>query len=120
MKSYRDLIVWQKSMSWVTIVYSLTSKIPESEKFGLISQIRRSSVAIPSNIAEGSGRNSNNEFVHFLGIANGSTYELITQLMISKRLELVEEVKITPIIHNLVEVSNMNFALQKSLKTNNK
>lgn len=58
--------------------------------------------------------------MHFLGIANGSTYELITQLMISKRLELVEEVKITPIIHNLVEVSNMNFALQKSLKTNNK
>ena len=57
MKSYRDLIVWQKSMSWVTLVYSLTSKIPESEKFGLISQIRRSSVSIPSNIAEGYGRN---------------------------------------------------------------
>lgn len=57
MKSYRDLIVWQKSMSWVTMVYTLSSKIPESEKFGLISQIRRSSVSIPSNIAEGYGRN---------------------------------------------------------------
>ena len=85
-------------------------------KFNLISQIKRCAVSIPSNIAEGSGRNSNNEFAHFLGIANGSTYELITQLMISKRLKLIAEEKISTIINELVEVSNMNFALQRSLK----
>ena len=120
MHNFRKLDIWLKSMDLVVEIYQLTNTFPNHEKFGLSSQMNRSAVSIPSNIAEGSGRNSNNEFVHFLGIANGSTYELIAQLMISKRLELVEEVKITPIIHNLVEVSNMNFALQKSLKTNNK
>ena len=89
MKSYRDLIVWQKSMSWVTLVYSLTSKIPESEKFGLISQIRRSSVSIPSNIAEGAGRNTKKDFDNFLGISLGSSFELDTQLVISNRLGYV-------------------------------
>lgn len=70
--------------------------------------MKKCAVSIPSNIAEGSGRNSNNEFVHFLGIANSSTYELLTQLLISKRLKLIEEEKISQIIHNLVEISNMN------------
>ena len=120
MHQFEKLKIWQKAMDIAVDVYKVTSELPSDEKFNLTHQIKECAVSIPSNIAEGSGRNSNNEFVHFLGIANGSTYELITQLMISKRLELVEEVKITPIIHNLVEVSNMNFALQKSLKTNNK
>jgi four helix bundle protein len=75
-------------------------------------------VSIPSNIAEGSGRNYDKEFVQFLGIANGSTFELITQLILAKRLKLINEDTIQPIINQLVEVSNMNFA-QKSLKTNN-
>jgi four helix bundle protein len=78
--------------------------------------MKRCAVSIPSNIAEGSGRNSKNEFAHFLGIANESTFELITQLMISKRLELIDNEKIVSIINELVEVSNMNFALQKTLK----
>lgn len=120
MHQFEKLKIWQKAMDIAVDVYKVTSELPSDEKFNLTHQIKKCAISIPSNIAEGSGRNSNNEFVHFLGITNGSTYELITQLMISKRLELVEEVKITPIIHNLVEVSNMNFALQKSLKTNNK
>ena len=91
MKSYRDLIVWQKSMSWVTIVYSLTSKIPESEKFGLISQIRRSSVAIPSNIAEGCGRQGANETIHFLHISRGSLFELETQLYLASDLGFLQD-----------------------------
>lgn len=78
--------------------------------------MKRCAVSIPSTIVEGSETNSKNEFAHFLGIANGSTFELITPLMISKRLELIEEEKIEPIINELVEVSNMNFALQKTLK----
>lgn len=118
MHQFEKLKIWQKAMDIAVDVYKVISDLPSDEKFNLTYQIKKCAVSIPSNIAEGSGRNSNNEFVHFLGIANGSTYELITQLMISKRLELVEEEKIAPIIYNLVEVTNMNFALQKTLKSN--
>ena len=115
MKSYRDLIVWQKSMSWVTIVYSLTSKIPESEKFGLISQIRRSSVAIPSNIAEGAGRNSNAQFKNFLQISIGSCFEVETQLIMSKELEYISEEELETISKELDSIMKMNHNLQKTL-----
>jgi four helix bundle protein len=120
MHNFEKLKIWQKAMDVAVHVYEISSLLPSDEKFNLIHQIKKCAVSIPSNIAEGSGRNSNNEFVHFLGIANGSTYELITQLIISKRLELVKEEKITYIIDNLIEVTNMNFALQRSLKTINK
>jgi four helix bundle protein len=80
MKSYRDLIVWQKSMSLVTEVYKLTRQLPDEERFGLISQIKRSSVSIPSNIAEGYGRNYRNDYIRFLQISRGSLYECQTQL----------------------------------------
>ena len=83
----------------------------------LIHQIKKCAVSIPSNIAEGSGRNHNKEFIQFLGIANGSTFELITQLMLAKRLKLINEETVQPIISQLVEVSNMNFSIQKTLKT---
>ena len=83
MKSYRDLIVWQKSMNLVTLVYSLTIDFPENEKFGLTSQIKRSAVSIPSNIAEGFGRNTTGELNQFLGIARGSLAELETLIEIS-------------------------------------
>lgn len=89
MKSYRDLIVWQKSMNWVTFVYSLTSKIPESEKFGLISQIRRSSVSIPSNIAEGYGRNYKKDYLRFLQISRGTLFECQTQIEIAINLGFI-------------------------------
>ncbi|MHC0441454.1 four helix bundle protein [Flavobacterium sp. 3-210] len=116
MHQFKKLKIWQKAMDLVENVYKVCAELPSDKKFNLISQIKRCAVSIPSNIAEGSGRNSNNEFAHFLGIANGSTYELITQLMISKRLKLIAEEKISTIINELVEVSNMNFALQRSLK----
>ena len=120
MHQFEKLKIWQKAMDITVDVYEVASKLPLDEKFNLTHQIKKCAVSIPSNIAEGSGRNSNNEFAHFLGIANGSTYELITQLMVSKRLNLIDEGKVTSIINNLIEVSNMNFALQKSLKPNNK
>ncbi|TDE03834.1 four helix bundle protein [Flavobacterium hiemivividum] len=116
MHQFEKLKIWQKAMDITETVYRACTTLPQEEKFNLTSQMKRCSVSIPSNIAEGSGRNSKNEFAHFLGIANGSTFELITQLMISKRLGLIDELKITPIINELVEVSNMNFALQKTLK----
>jgi len=116
MHQFEKLKIWQKAMNISENVYRVSESLPQDEKFNLTSQMKRCAVSMPSNIAEGSGRNSKNEFAHFLGIANGSTFELITQLMISKRLELIDEEKIAPIINELVEVSSMNFAFQKTLK----
>ena len=95
--------------------YKETSNFPKEEKYGLTSQLRRSAISIPSNIAEGAGRNTNGEFKQFLGIANGSTFELLTQLYLSKRLNLITEEKARPIINEVLEVTKMNYSLQKSL-----
>jgi len=86
MKTYRDLIVWQKSKDLVIAVYKLTEKFPKEEQFGLTSQMRRSAVSIPSNIAEGKLRGTKPEFKRFLSIAYGSGGELETQLIISKEI----------------------------------
>ena len=83
MQTYRDLIVWQKSMSLVIMLYAETKGFPKEEIFGLTSQIQSSVVSIPSNIAEGYGRNSTGDYVRFLQIASGSLYEFQTQLEIS-------------------------------------
>ncbi len=85
--NHKDLEVWKKSMDLVEIVYQLTSDFPDSEKFGLTNQIRRAVVAIPSNIAEGSGRKSDKELIQFLHIALGSLAEVETQYLISLRLK---------------------------------
>ncbi|MDT8346907.1 MAG: four helix bundle protein [Flavobacteriaceae bacterium] len=118
MHNFEKLKIWQKAMDIAVEVYEISLLLPEDEKFNLIHQVKKCAVSIPSNIAEGSGRNSNKEFVQFLGIANGSTFELITQLILSKRLKLVNEEVVQPIINQLVEVSNMNFSFQKTLKNN--
>lgn len=89
MKSYRDLIVWQKSMALVTTVYEITRSFPDTECFGITQQIRRSVVSIPSNIAEGYGRNSKQDYIRFLKIARGSLFELQTQLEISSNLQYI-------------------------------
>lgn len=83
-KSYKRLIVWQRSIELVNEVYKLTTGLPQSEKFGLMSQMRRSAVSIPSNIAEGYKRRSSGQYLHFLSIAEGSSAELDTQLVICK------------------------------------
>lgn len=86
MKTYRGLQVWQKSMTLVTEVYKISKGFPKDEAYGLTSQIRRCAISIPSNMAEGYGRNSTNEYIHFLRIATGSLYELQTQMEISMNL----------------------------------
>jgi len=91
MHNFQELIIWQKAMNIAEAVYKLSKKFPKEERYGLKSQIRRSAVSIASNIAEGAGRNTNGEFKNFLGIASGSSNELMTQLMLSSRLGLVEE-----------------------------
>lgn len=118
MHNFEKLKIWQKAMDIAIKVYEISLILPNDEKFNLIQQIKKCAVSIPSNIAEGAGRNHNKEFIQFLGIANGSTFELITQLILAKRLKLIDEETIQPIINQLVEISNMNFSFQKTLNTN--
>jgi four helix bundle protein len=92
MKGHRDLRVWQESIGLVKDIYAITSRFPDEEKFGLISQMRRSAVSIPSNIAEGAARGSQREFAQFLVIARGSLGELETQLIIAKELNYLSEI----------------------------
>lgn len=119
MHNFEKLIIWQKAMDIAVNVYEISLLLPEDERFNLIHQIKKCAVSIPSNIVEGAGRNSNKEFVQFLGIANGSTFELITQLILAKRLKLISEEIVQPVIKQLVEVSNMNFSFQNKLKNTN-
>lgn len=116
MNSYQELKIWNKGMVLVEQVYFLMQQLPDDEKFGLVSQIKRCSVSIPSNIAEGAGRNSNKEFLRFLSIANGSTTELETQLLLVIRLKFVSEEIINPLLEICDEIKKMNFSLQKSIK----
>ena len=118
MHNFEKLKIWQKAMDIAVAVYEISAVLPIDERFNLIHQIKKCAVSIPSNIAEGSGRNHNKEIIQFLGIANGSTFELITQLILAKRLNLIDATITQPIINQLVEVSNMNFSFQKTLNTN--
>ena len=95
--SYKDLEVWKKSMELVKLIYILTKKLPKEELYGLVSQMRRSAVSIPSNIAEGQSRKSSREFIQFLTIARGSKSELETLLYITKELYPIdgEEIKLS-------------------------
>ncbi|MEO9510784.1 MAG: four helix bundle protein [Flavobacteriaceae bacterium] len=113
MNNYKELIVWEKSMLLVELVYEISSLFPPEEKFGLTSQIRRSAVSIPSNIAEGAGRNSNKEFRNFLSIANGSLNEMNTQLELSKRFGFVKQESLETVFVLANEVQKMIYALIK-------
>lgn len=88
-QSYKDLLIWQKGMALVKSIYLLCEQLPKKEVFGLQSQMKRAVISIPSNIAEGYGRNYTQNYVQFLRIARGSLFELETQLIISKELKLV-------------------------------
>ena len=90
-QSNRDLIVWQKSMDLVTLIYKIAKYFPDEEKFGLSSQIKRSAISIPSNIAEGYGRNYRKDYSRFLQIARGSLFECQTQLEIGVNLSFTKE-----------------------------
>ncbi len=115
MHKYQDLIAWQKSMNLVERVYDLTNQFPTKEQYGLISQINRCAVSIPSNIAEGAGRNTKGEFNQFLGIATGSLFELQTQLIISSRVKYSSEAEVEPLLSLIEEIQKMIFGLKKKL-----
>lgn len=115
MHRYQDLKVWQKSMDLVEKVYSITNQLPSKEQFGLTSQINRSAVSIPSNIAEGAGRNSPREFNQFLGIASGSLFELETQLIIVKRVGYLSDDSVRSSIELIGEIHKMIYGLKRNL-----
>ncbi|MCF8358287.1 MAG: four helix bundle protein [Prolixibacteraceae bacterium] len=118
MKTYRDLNVWQKAMTLVEMIYSETKKFPNEEIYGLTSQIRRSGISIPSNIAEGYGRNSTNDYIRFLQIASGSLYEFQTQLEIGFRLKYLSKKKYDEVNTLSVEIEKMLSSLIRKIKEN--
>ncbi|HJO93532.1 MAG TPA: four helix bundle protein [Victivallales bacterium] len=115
-KTYRDLLVWQKSMDLVSEIYKTTKNFPREEQYGLISQIRRCAVSIPSNIAEGYGRNSSNDYIRFLQISVGSLYELQTQIEISYNLKYLLEESFKTIYEKTKELERMLSSMIKKLK----
>ena len=114
-QGYRDLVVWQQAMDVAVETYRLTSSFPKEEMFGLTSQMRRAAVSIASNIAEGEGRKSLNEFSHFLGITLGSKSELETQLILSERVNLLKETDTEPIKKSLDDIGKMLTALRRNI-----
>ena len=115
MHSFKDLKVWERAIELTALIYRSTKEFPKEEKFGLISQIRRSAVSVPSNIAEGAGRNTDGEFKQFLGIAKGSLYELETLLIISNKINLMSKNEYKELVSLIEEISKMISGLKKSL-----
>jgi four helix bundle protein len=118
-RTYRDLLVWQKSMALVTEVYKTTRSFPKDEIYGLAGQMRRCATSIPSNIAEGYGRNSSSDYVRFLRITMGSLYELQTQLDISLNLRYVTEDCHGKLFESSREVERMLSSLMRKLENKN-
>ncbi|MDD4287152.1 MAG: four helix bundle protein [Candidatus Peribacteraceae bacterium] len=117
--SYRKLKVWEKAMELVKIVYELTSTFPKEEQYGLVSQMRRSAISLPSNIAEGSQRTSNKEFANFILIAKGSLAELETQVLTAQMLRYGSENHIEDILRRSDELSRMLHVFHSKLVTHN-
>jgi four helix bundle protein len=109
--SYKELIVWQKSMNLVKLVYAATSSFPREEQYGLANQLRRAAVSIPSNIAEGYGRKSEKEYLRFYAIAYGSALEIETQTIISNELNFINVADFKSIESLLTEVIKMLYVL---------
>ena len=116
MHNLQEIKVWNKAIELSATVYKLVADFPSDERYGLSSQIKRYVVSIASNIAEGAGRNSDQEFVHFLGIANGSAYELQTQVIIASRLSLLTNETSDTLCSQIVEIQKMIFGFKQKLK----
>lgn len=119
MAHFKELIVWQKSINLVTEIYRITEKFPPNEIYGLTSQLRRASVSVPSNIAEGNTRRSKADYLQFLRIARGSCSEIETQIIISKNLGFIDDTIFETLSFNIIEISKMINGLINSLKDSN-
>ncbi|OFX59272.1 MAG: four helix bundle protein [Bacteroidetes bacterium GWB2_41_8] len=118
MKTYRELVVWQKGIELVLLVYNMTKRFPKEELYALADQMKRSSVSVSSNIAEGFGRHSDNDFIRFLNISRGSLFELQTQLEISFRLDFVKSEDYETTMQLATEIDKMLNALISKIKQN--
>lgn len=114
-QSYRDLLVWQKGMALAKEIYKVTTGFPAEEKFGLISQLRRAAVSVPSNIAEGQARNTSGEFIQFISHAEGSLAELDTQLTLAADLNFLSPEKAGPCLESIAELRRMLNGLRRSV-----
>jgi four helix bundle protein len=119
MQDFTQLKVWQKAHSFTVNLYKMTADFPSEEKFGLTNQIRRASVSIESNLAEGCGRNGDKEFSRFVDLAQGSAYEVRCQLFIARDLGYLSVDKFELLLSKINEVSRMMIAFQKKLKADN-
>jgi four helix bundle protein len=115
--SFRELIVWQRALECCMAIYRLTQTFPREELYGLANQMRRSAVSVPSNIAEGYGRLSRDQYRHFLGIAQGSNFELQTQLLIARGLQFGEPSRLETIERLSNEVGKMLTVMIRKLST---
>ena len=117
-KDFKYLVVWQRAMDLVAEVYQVVKKLPKEELYALSDQIRRAVISIPSNIAEGYGRNSSKEFSHFISIAKGSKSELETQLLLCVKIDYLKESDIQNVMYLIDQVGKMLYSLQKKLTVN--
>ncbi len=115
-QSYRDLVVWQKAMDLVVMVYAATESFPKNQQYGLTAQVQRSAVSVPSNIAEGRTRHSANDFIYHLNIARGSLAEIETQLTIAHRLDYLSEIDHERLLKHSREIMMMLHGLRTSIE----
>lgn len=116
----KDLIAWQKGIDLAEMVYRVTRLLPPDERFGLVSQARRAAVSVPANIAEGFGRSGRADFVRFLDIALGSSYEVETHLLVSGRSAYLNAERLDPVIDLCQEVQRILKGLSRKLRESNK
>ena len=117
MRAHENLEVWKKAVDFVVLVYKCTEKFPSDEKFGLVSQLRRAAVSIPSNIAEGAARSFQKEKLHFLSIAQGSTSEVETQIVISQRLDYIASSELDDLMARSAELGRMMYGWARHLRS---
>ena len=113
---YRDLLVWQKGIELVVEVYRLAKRLPKSERFELATQMKSAAVSIPTNIAEGHGRDHLGDYLRHLSIANGSLMELETELIIAKVLDFLQEAEVESVLSKTTDLGRMLAALTRRLK----
>ena len=114
-KSYKDLLIWKKGITIVKLVYQLVKTFPQEEMYALSSQLKRASVSIPSNIAEGCGRKTDKDFSNFLSISLGSAFEFETQLIICKNLGYILEIDFKTLESEIQHIQNMIIKLQNTI-----
>ena len=118
MRNYRNLDIWHKGIEILKLVYRISNQFPENEKYGLTAQIKRAVISILSNIAEGSGRNSNQQMINFLSISKGSAYEVEAQLIIANELNYISKEDLELAIELIDHYCRMNQNFQNYLKKN--